>query len=236
MDRQGKTLRRGTEFFFILFLIVALSSQGGDAEEERKGGLRPGSVLPRMFLRASSPQDGSYLGIGKKKGFTVNEISAKLLLIDFINTNCPNCIRSVPAFLEIYERIERDPFLKGRVKMLAIGAGDTRTEVNHFKESFHIPYPIFPDEAFKAHDAVGSPRVPFLIIARKDRRGRWLVVNTRVGVIGEAEYRSTTYLEEDWLVLKSEEGASSVGDFLEELKRILSEGARATDLREKKPR
>ena len=47
------------------------------------------------------------------------------------------------------------------------------------------------------------------------------MVDTRVGLMGSAEYRSTTYLEEDWLVSKAQGGIFSVDDFLAELKGIL---------------
>ena len=221
MGRKVEKKRTGIWLFFMIFLIGAVSSQG-NAQEGSQGNLRPGSMLPRILFRVSSPENSHYLGIGKKKVFAFEDISAKVLLVDYINTNCSNCIRSAPIFVELYRKIEEDSLLRGKVKMLAIGAGDTQTEVNYFKENFKVPYPIFPDEEYKAHDAVGAPRVPFLVIARRDSQGKWVVVDTRLGMIGEGEYRSTTYLEEDWLVLKAEGGISSLDDFLEELRGILS--------------
>lgn len=232
MDGRVRKGRRSIWVCFIVCLIVGASSQG-ETKDDAKGFPQKGSVLPRILLRASSAEESRYLGIGKRKVFTFQDISAEILLIDYINTNCSNCMRAVPTLNEIYRRIEGDSLLKGKVKVLAIGAGDTQTEVNHFKEALKIPYPVFPDEEYKAHDAAGSPRVPFLIIARKDSRGKWTVVDTKVGVMGEAEYRSTTYLEEDWFVQKMEGGVSSVDDFLEELKQILSARGKATDPKEK---
>lgn len=221
MDGKVEKKRRGILLFFMIFLIIAVSSQG-DAQEGIQGNLRPGSMLPRILFRASSPEDSRYLGIGKKKVFTFQDISAEVLLVDYINTNCSNCNRSAPIFVELHRKIEEDFLLRGKVKIIAIGAGDTQTEVNSFKGNFKIPFPIFPDEEYKAHDAVGAPRVPFLVIARRGSQWKWVVVDTRLGMIDEDEYKSTTYLEEDWLVLKAEGGISSLDGFLEELRGILS--------------
>jgi hypothetical protein len=70
-----------------------------------------------------------------------------------------------------------------------------------------------PDPEYEAHESVGEPRVPFLIFARKDRQGKWVVVNTKVGLMGIAEARTATYLEGDIVILES---------FINELKVFLA--------------
>ena len=233
MERNASRIFVGIWIFFALCLIRP-EFLFCEPTEAAKASPTVGSQLSGISFFSLTPEESKYLGIGKKKRFGLDEIQARLILIDYINTNCPNCIRSVPTFVEIYGKIEQDPILKGRVKLLAIAAGDTSTEVKNFKESFGVPYPILPDKDFKAHDAAGAPRVPFLIIARKDPRGKWVVVDRRVGLMGSIEYRSTTYLEEDWLVSKAEGGIFSVEDFVTELKGILISGPK--DLKSKKSR
>jgi len=222
MERKASKIFVATWFLFAMCLVTpefvfCEPTDGAKLVPE------PGKRLPKiLFPNSLTPEENRYLGIGKKKSFSFDDIQARLILVDYINTNCPNCIKSVPTFLEIYQMIERVPDLKAKVKIVAIGAGDTSTEVKDFKENHGIPYPILSDKDYKAHDAVGGPRVPFLVIAHKDSQGKWVVVDTRVGLMGSAEYRSTTYLEEDWLVSKAQGGIFSVEDFVAELKEILN--------------
>ena len=156
MERKASKIFVGIWFLFAVCLI-APEILSGDPTDGAKPTLETGERLPRIFFPSLAPEENRYLGIGKRKRFTFDDIQARLILIDYINTNCPNCIKSVPTFVEISQRIEQDPTLKGKVKLLAIGAGDTSTEVKNFKENFGIPFPILPDEDFKAHDAVGAP-------------------------------------------------------------------------------
>ena len=184
--------------------------------------LQPGDRLPKIFFPNSlTPEESKYLGIGKRKTFSLDEIKSRLILIEFINTNCMYCIKAVPKFNEIYQTILQDPSLITGVKMVAVGTGDTPTEVENFKSGYRIPYPILPDTEYKAHKAVGEPRVPFLLIARRDNQGRWIIARTQVGLIGTLESESPIYFDEDWRGLDAQ-GISSLQSFIEELKAILA--------------
>jgi hypothetical protein len=123
---------------------------------------------------------------------------------------------------EIYKAIEKDPSLRANIKMLAVAAGGTHTEVNYFKMSFGVLFPILADPEYEAHESVGEPRVPFLIFARKDRQGKWVVVSTKVGLMGIAEARTATYLEEDVEVETLEGDIVTLENFMTELKTFLA--------------
>lgn len=91
--------------------------------------LQPGDRLPKIFFSNSlTSGESKYLGIGKKKTFSLDEIKGRLILVEFINTNCMYCMKSVPQFNEIYQAIQQDPGLNAGVKVVAIGAGDTPTD------------------------------------------------------------------------------------------------------------
>jgi len=222
MEKKVFKIFAGVWLFFTMGLVTP-EFVSCEPEGVAKAVLEPGDRLPRiLFPNSLTTEENKYLGIGKKKSFSFDDIKARLILIDYINTNCPNCIKSIPTFVEICQMIEHDPVLKTRVKILAIAAGDTATEVKAFKDGYGVPYPILSDKDYKAHDAVGAPRVPFLIVARKDPQGKWIVVDSKVGLMGSMEYRSITYLEEDWVVSKAQGGIFSVEDFVTELKGILN--------------
>ena len=182
-----------------------------------------GDRLPKIsFPIALSAEENKYLGLGQRKDFSLDDIKTKLILIDFIGTNCHFCIQSIPTMNEIYKAIEKDQNLRANVKMLAVAAGGTLTEVDYFKKTFGVLFPILADPEYKAHESVGEPRVPFLIFVRKDSQGRWVVVNTKVGLMGIAEARSATYLEEDVEVETLEGDIVTLESFIAELKTFLA--------------
>ena len=182
-----------------------------------------GDRLPKIsFPNSLSHEENKYLGLGQRKNISLDDIKTKLILIDFIGTNCHFCIQSIPTMNEIYKAIEKDPSLRANIKMLAVAAGGTLTEVDYFKKSFGVLFPIVADPEYEAHESVGEPRVPFLIFARKDRQGKWVVVNTKVGLMGIAEARSATYLEEDVEVETLEGDIVTLESFINELKVFLT--------------
>jgi thiol-disulfide isomerase/thioredoxin len=182
-----------------------------------------GDRLPKIsFPIALSAEENKYLGLGQRKDFSLDDIKTKLILIDFIGTNCHFCIQSIPTMNEIYKAVEKDRNLRANVKMLAVAAGGTLTEVDYFKKSFGVLFPILADPEYKAHESVGEPRVPFLIFARQDRQGNWVVVNTKVGLMGIAEARAATYLEEDVEVETLEGDIVTLESFINELKVFLT--------------
>jgi thiol-disulfide isomerase/thioredoxin len=182
-----------------------------------------GDRLPKIsFPNSLSPEENNYLGLGQRRNFSLDDIKARLILVDFISTNCNFCIQSIPTMNEIYKAVEKDPGLRGNVKMVAVAAGGTLTEIDYFKKTYGLLFPIFADPEYEAHESVGEPRVPFLIFARKDRQGRWVVVNTKVGLMGIAEARTATYLEEDVELEKLEGDIVTLENFIAELKAFLA--------------
>jgi hypothetical protein len=107
------------------------------------------------------------------------------------------------------------------------------TEVETFKKTYGVLFPVLLDTDYKAHDAVGEPRVPFLIIAKRDGRGKWIVVSTKVGLMGTSEKRTATYLVGDLIVETMEGDIFSIEQFVDELRTLLN--TPAEKLKFKKP-
>jgi len=189
------------------------------------------------FTQTLSKEEQAYLGIPQKKNFTFKEIRGSLILIEFISTYCVSCQKQAPIFDELYSSIEKNPKLKGKVKMIGIAAGNNLHEVEIFKKEYKVPYPIFSDLKFDAHTAVGSPRTPFTIWVRKDAQGKGIVVSTHLGLIDSMEStldETRAVLQYDLSLLKPKKGTIYEGDALkpplteEELMAKAKEGMEAS--------
>ena len=135
------------------------------------------------FTQTLPREEQAYLGIPRKRTFSFSEIRGSLILIEFLNIYCPGCELQAQILNEVYLSIEKDPGLKGKVKMIGIAAGNNQNEVENFKKEYRVPYPIFSDPKFDAHTAVGNPRTPFVIWVRRDAQRKSTVVSTHLGVL-----------------------------------------------------
>ena len=94
-----------------------------------------------------------------------------------------SCPRNVPVLNTVYSVVNNDPKLRQQVKVLAVAIGNTRNEAESYKQEYKVFYPVLTDFTFAFHKALGNPRVPYTIIAKKDARGKNIVVYTHMGVI-----------------------------------------------------
>ncbi len=178
--------RKKLYFLGLVFIFVKLIFYNIAYSETKTIGFA--AVFPELtFEYQLRKEEQTYLGIHGKKVYRLNEIKASLLLIEFLNIYCVNCVKQAPLLNEVYSHIQNDKDLKENVKIIGIAAGNNINEVKFFKDRFEIPYPIFPDPNFSAHEAVGAPRTPFMIWVRKGKDGKGIVVSTHLGVIDSSD-------------------------------------------------
>lgn len=219
---------------WIIFLSLILSYSLSWAETKPVGFAIPFPDL--TFTQTLSKEEQAYLGLPQKKSFSIKEIRGNLILIEFISIYCVSCQRQAPVFNELYSSIEKDPRLRGKVKMVGIAAGNGPHEVEIYKKTYQIPYPILADPKFDAHTAVGSPRTPFTIWIRKDAQGRGIVVSTHLGTMDFKSSMEETeaVLQYNLALSKPKKGAIYEGDALmpplteEELMTTAKEGMEST--------
>jgi hypothetical protein len=172
----------------ILFLLLFLLSASGYASTSEISDVPPrtGDLFPRIsFTNVLTHQEQAYLGVGKKRVFSLQDIPGDILIVMFLNTHCPICIKSLAVSKEAFETIERDQNLRGAVRVVGISVGNTVTEVTAFRDEHTIPYSIIPDPEFKAHKAAREPAVPFVVVCLRDEQRRWLVAVAHLGSLPE---------------------------------------------------
>lgn len=174
-----KSLRQIVSFITILGLSAAIFSVAPAfcANLPKKG-----ETLPPLELQApSSAKEQSYLGI-RGQTFRIGDISCRLLLLEVIGVYCPGCYRQAPLFNTLFSRIEKGK-LKGQVKMLAVAAGGSVTEIQYLNEQGPYSFPVVPDPSFLAHKLLGEPRTPFTMLV--DPQGK--VLHTHMGVVEDID-------------------------------------------------
>jgi peroxiredoxin len=147
-----------------------------------KGGKLPIISLPIP----KNSYEKIYLGLSGEGFFKISQIKAKGVLIKIFNLYCPICQSTASAMAELYRQIENNPDLKDKMKLIGIGAGNNLLEIEVFKQNYNIPFPIFPDENFKIHKALGEVRTPFFIALKMEGDGSHEIVHTHLGGLTDA--------------------------------------------------
>jgi thiol-disulfide isomerase/thioredoxin len=149
--------------------------------------LAKGDALPAIKLPVPrTPAAKSYLGLTNGETFAVSQIKAEVLIIEIFNMYCSYCQGEAPLVNEFYQLINKDPNLKKKIKVIGIGAGNTPLEVEVFRKNYQVLFPLFPDEDYVIHKAVGEVRTPFFICAKRNTDGSFKVFHTNLGSFRDA--------------------------------------------------
>jgi peroxiredoxin len=147
-----------------------------------------GEVLPVMNLPTpKNPDERSYLGLSGSGLFKIPQIKAKVVIIEIFSMYCPYCQKDAPGVNELYRLIENNPDIKNKIKLIGIGAGNSSYEVDVFKKTYTVPFPLFPDKDFTIHKACGEVRTPYFMVVRINEDGTHQIVHNQLGNYPGAE-------------------------------------------------
>lgn len=135
-------------------------------------GPQVGSKFPAITLGIpDKPEDQSYLKLSGKGTFTISQIPVPMVIVQIFSMYCPHCQKDAPRANELYKKLLSNTRLKDSVRMIGIGIGNSAYEVEFFKKTYHIPFPLFPDADFTIHKLFGEVRTPHFIVVRNTPKG-----------------------------------------------------------------
>jgi thiol-disulfide isomerase/thioredoxin len=145
-----------------------------------------GGVLPNISLPIpEKPEEKQYLGLEGKGTFTVPKIRAEVVILEIFSMYCPYCQKEAPNVRALYQMVDQNEELRKRIKMIAVGAGNSPFEVNTYKSAYAMAFPHFADADFSIHEALGTVRTPYFIVVKLTKDGPPRVIYSRVGGIGD---------------------------------------------------
>ena len=143
----------------------------------------PGQILPTLSLKAPSfGQDAGELGVAGKKTFRLQDLKAKVIVLEVIGVYCNECAKQVRTFNTLYARLARR-IQSGEVLMLGLAAGGTDIEVESLRKTALYKYPIVADEKYQNHKLLREPKTPFTMLVTPAGK----VLYTHLGIDDDIE-------------------------------------------------
>lgn len=165
---------------FVLFFL-AMSTYTASAV------IRPlseGDLLPEIVLDVPKVLDQKkYLGLSSETTFTIPQIKASVVIVEIFSMYCPYCQAEAPSINELYYKLQNDSSLGGKFKLIGIGAGNTAFEVEHFRNTYKIPFPLFSDDDFSIHKKIGEVRTPYFFAVGINKDGTHQILYSHQGHI-----------------------------------------------------
>jgi thiol-disulfide isomerase/thioredoxin len=163
--------------FMLIVASVLLVSMPVHAEP-----VGAGDPLPAISLTGPEVEaQRTYLGLKKDGPFNPADISAELVIVEIFSMYCPHCQREAPKVNQLYQLLLDTPRLGNRVKLIGIGVGNSPMEVDFFRDTYEVRFPLFPDGDFAIHKALGEPRTPYFMGIKLGPGGKADVVYAKLG-------------------------------------------------------
>jgi thiol-disulfide isomerase/thioredoxin len=161
----------------LVFFLAAVSYA---AEAEPK----VGQMVPVVKFKAPITAEGAkYLGLSNPQPFTIKDIKAPYVLVEQFNTSCPHCMAQAPVMDVLFEKVQKDPALKAKIKFLGAGQGNADVQVKMWKAFHKVPFALVPDPDSTFGKALNFTPYPVTVLLNKS--GKILLV--QIGTFENAD-------------------------------------------------
>ena len=167
--------------FAVVMLALFVATAIGAAENSPP---KVGSALPEIeLLKPNNSADLKYLGLSGSGFFKINQIKARVVIIEIFSMYCPYCQAEAPNVNRLYAVIEGNSALKDKVKIIGIGIGNSQFETGIFKKKYTVAFPLIPDADFKLHKIMGEVRTPYFIVVKLNSGKHPEVIYSKLGAL-----------------------------------------------------
>jgi thiol-disulfide isomerase/thioredoxin len=161
----------------ILWLFFAFTPLQACASQLEPQGPWPAISLPLP----SDPALRHYLGVKGGDTFAVDDMVSEVVVVEIFNMYCPFCQREAPHVNELFKLLDGRDDLNRRLKIIGIGVGNSNFEVDYYRRSYSVAFPLFADKDFKIYEKVGRVRTPAFFILKRDAHRRFRVEFVHLG-------------------------------------------------------
>jgi thiol-disulfide isomerase/thioredoxin len=174
----------------IVILLCILPLWAGAAEADWPKAITQAKLQPPF-----DPEALSALGLSGKSGpVSLGDINGSIIIVEIFSMYCPFCQKHAPATNTLHQAIESNQGLRGKVRLMGIGVGNTPFEVKFFKKKYGIKFPLFADGNSSIMNSLVGIKTPYYFGIRRD--GKDLkVFFTRQGAFDDAQVFLKTVLD-----------------------------------------
>jgi peroxiredoxin len=161
-------MMKRVKYFLAIFLILVVSlcaSVSTAASLPAVGGVLP-DLSPNFSL--PKPKDG-------------------VVIIEIFSMYCPYCQKEAPNVNKLYDKIQANPNLKSKIRLVGIGVGNSAYEVDVFRKKYNVQFPLYSDGDFNIHKKLGEPRTPYFIGVKINPDGSHRIFHSKLGEFGDVD-------------------------------------------------
>jgi thiol-disulfide isomerase/thioredoxin len=171
MDRKSRWFAGACCLALLLFSAAVSLAE----DVEPKVGQSVGNF---KFPAPATDEEAKYLGLAKAEAFTLKDIKAPYVLVEQFNTTCPHCLHQAPIMNQLYNLVEKDAALKGKIKFIGLAQGNDANAAKMWKAFQKIPFPQIADPKSAWGDAVNFHPYPVSYLVDKSGKILWVHIGT----------------------------------------------------------
>ena len=118
-------------------MLLFFSGWPTDLPAQEKKLIKGGEAFPDVALKTPAQvKDRTYLGVSGGDQFRIQDLQAKVILVEILNVYCAACQKQAPLYNQLFALIQSNPTARKQIKMIGIAVGNDDEEVQHVSRSF----------------------------------------------------------------------------------------------------